>query len=68
LFGLEEICVIMIMLLFLMRFKSLNKFFVFLFFDKEILDALKNKEDRRVEFIWESIKELKESFIQKNLI
>jgi deoxyribodipyrimidine photo-lyase len=28
-------------------------------FDTEILDALKDKHDRRVEFIWESVKELK---------
>lgn len=28
-------------------------------FDTDILDALENKQDRRVEFIWESIRELK---------
>ena len=28
-------------------------------FDTEILNALKDKADRRVEFIWESVKELK---------
>jgi deoxyribodipyrimidine photo-lyase len=28
-------------------------------FDTEILDTLENKQDRRVEFIWESIRELK---------
>jgi len=39
--------------------------FCIFIFDKEILNALKNKEDRRVEFIWESVKELKESLIQK---
>ncbi len=44
--------------------ESKQVFCIFIF-DKEILDALKNKEDRRVEFIWESIKELKESLIQK---
>ncbi|MEY3932416.1 MAG: hypothetical protein RL426_62, partial [Pseudomonadota bacterium] len=37
--------------------ESKQVFCIFIF-DKEILDALKNKEDRRVEFIWESIKEL----------
>ena len=44
--------------------ESKQVFCIFIF-DKEILDVLKNKEDRRVEFIWESIKELKESLIQK---
>ncbi len=39
--------------------------FCIFIFDKEILNALKNKEDRRVEFIWESVKELKESLIEK---
>lgn len=34
-------------------------------FDTDILDHLKDKEDRRVEFIWESIKELKEALRQK---
>jgi deoxyribodipyrimidine photo-lyase len=28
-------------------------------FDTDILDALENKQDRRVEFIWESVRELK---------
>jgi deoxyribodipyrimidine photo-lyase len=28
-------------------------------FDTEILDALENKQDRRVEFVWESVRELK---------
>ncbi len=28
-------------------------------FDSEILDKLENKQDRRVEFIWESVRELK---------
>ncbi len=31
-------------------------------FDTHILDLLKNKADRRVEFIWESLKELKKAF------
>ena len=44
--------------------ESKQVFCIFIF-DKEILDVLKNKEDRRVEFIWESIKELKESLIKK---
>jgi deoxyribodipyrimidine photo-lyase len=34
-------------------------------FDTEILDRLSNKQDRRVEFIWESVRELK-SALQKN--
>lgn len=34
-------------------------------FDTEILNQLTNKADRRVEFIWESVKELKAS-LQKN--
>ncbi len=43
--------------------ESEHVFCIFIF-DKEILNALKSKEDRRVEFIWESVKELKESLIQ----
>ena len=43
-----------------------NHVFCIFIFDKEILNALKNKQDRRVEFIWESVKELKESLIEKN--
>ena len=34
-------------------------------FDTEILDKLKDKQDRRVEFIWESVRELKSS-LQNN--
>jgi deoxyribodipyrimidine photo-lyase len=34
-------------------------------FDTEILDKLKDKQDRRVEFIWESVQELKTA-LQKN--
>ena len=34
-------------------------------FDTEILNKLSNKQDRRVEFIWESVRELK-SALQKN--
>lgn len=34
-------------------------------FDTDILDHLKDKEDRRVEFIWESVAELKEALQDK---
>ena len=34
-------------------------------FDTEILDVLSNKADRRVEFIWESIRELKLALQQR---
>ena len=44
--------------------KESEHVFCIFIFDKEILNALKSKEDRRVEFIWESVKELKESLIQ----
>ena len=37
---------------------SAQVFCVFVF-DTEILDLLENKQDRRVEFIWESVRELK---------
>ena len=43
---------------------SAQVFCIFVF-DKEILDQLQDKADRRVEFIWESLKELK-SALQKN--
>ncbi len=33
-------------------------------FDTTILNALPNKQDRRVEFIWESLKELKQALIE----
>ena len=33
-------------------------------FDSEILNHLENKKDRRVEFIWESLKDLKENLNQ----
>ena len=39
--------------------KNSNQVFCIFVFDTEILDQLKNKADRRVEFIWESVKELK---------
>jgi deoxyribodipyrimidine photo-lyase len=44
--------------------ESSHVFCIFIF-DKKILNALKNKEDKRVEFIWESVRELKESLIKK---
>ncbi len=40
---------------------SSEQVFCVFVFDREILDALENKADRRVEFIWESIVELRES-------
>jgi deoxyribodipyrimidine photo-lyase len=39
--------------------KSAQAVYCIFIFDTEILDKLKNKEDRRVEFIWESVQELK---------
>lgn len=45
--------------------KSSQQVFCVFVFDTEILDSLTNKADRRVEFIWESVKELKAAF-QKN--
>ena len=45
--------------------KSSQQVFCVFVFDTEILDLLTNKADRRVEFIWESIKELKTA-LQKN--
>jgi deoxyribodipyrimidine photo-lyase len=38
--------------------KSKNVYCVFIF-DTDILNDLKEKEDRRIEFIWESLKEIK---------
>jgi deoxyribodipyrimidine photo-lyase len=38
--------------------KSSSAVYCAFIFDTEILDLLKDKQDRRVEFIWESIKEL----------
>ncbi|TAG72045.1 MAG: deoxyribodipyrimidine photo-lyase, partial [Burkholderiales bacterium] len=40
---------------------SSEQVFCVFVFDREILDALEDKADRRVEFIWESIVELRES-------
>ena len=45
--------------------KSSQQVFCVFVFDTEILDLLTNKADRRVEFIWESVKELKAA-LQKN--
>jgi deoxyribodipyrimidine photo-lyase len=45
--------------------KNSNQVFCVFVFDTEILDLLKNKADRRVEFIWESVRELKAA-LQKN--
>ena len=39
--------------------KTSCQVFCIFVFDTEILDKLSNKQDRRVEFIWESVKELK---------
>jgi deoxyribodipyrimidine photo-lyase len=39
--------------------KSAQSVYCIFIFDSEILDKLSNKEDRRVEFIWESVLELK---------
>lgn len=39
--------------------KTSSQVFCIFVFDTEILDLLVNKQDRRVEFIWESVKELK---------
>ena len=42
--------------------KNSEQVFCLFIFDTEILDQLKDKADRRVEFIWESLKELKAAF------
>jgi deoxyribodipyrimidine photo-lyase len=39
--------------------KSSNQVYCVFVFDTDILDKLTDKQDRRVEFIWESVKELK---------
>ena len=39
--------------------KNSNQVFCIFVFDTNILDQLKNKADRRVEFIWESVKDRK---------
>ena len=45
--------------------KSANQVYCVFIFDTDILDKLENKQDRRVEFIWESVRELKAA-LQKN--
>jgi deoxyribodipyrimidine photo-lyase len=45
--------------------KNANQVYCVFIFDTEILDPLENKQDRRVEFIWESVRELKAA-LQKN--
>lgn len=42
--------------------KHSTQVFCIFVFDQEILDQLEDKADRRVEFIWESLKELKAAF------
>jgi len=42
--------------------KNSEQVFCLFIFDTEILDQLKDKADRRVEFIWQSLKELKAAF------
>ena len=42
--------------------KAHQKVYCVFIFDTEILDALHKKDDRRVEFIWHSVKELDEEF------
>jgi deoxyribodipyrimidine photo-lyase len=45
--------------------KNSSQVYCVFVFDTEILDKLENKADRRVEFIWESVRELKAT-LQKN--
>ena len=45
--------------------KNSNQVHCMFVFDTDILDKLSNKQDRRVEFIWESVHELKAA-LQKN--
>ena len=45
--------------------KNSVKVFCVFVFDRAILDALKQPEDRRVEFIWESIRELQSALKQQ---
>ncbi|NBX00431.1 MAG: deoxyribodipyrimidine photo-lyase, partial [Methylophilaceae bacterium] len=42
--------------------KNSKQVFCLFIFDTEILNQLQDKADRRVEFIWESLKELKAAF------
>lgn len=45
--------------------KSTKQVFCIFVFDTNILNKLKNKQDRRVEFIWACVNELKQSLQQK---
>ncbi|MBC7757106.1 MAG: deoxyribodipyrimidine photo-lyase [Bdellovibrio sp.] len=45
--------------------KNAKQVFCLFVFDTEILDKLENKNDRRVEFIWESLNELKTALQNK---
>lgn len=45
--------------------KSSKQVFCIFVFDTDVLDNLADKADRRVEFIWESLLELKEAFLEK---
>src|SRR5690348_5462261 len=45
--------------------KSSQQVYCAFVFDTDILDHLKDKEDRRVEFIWESVDELKSTLQAK---
>lgn len=45
--------------------KSSRNVYCAFVFDTEILDKLADKQDRRVEFIWESVKELKSTLQEK---
>ncbi len=45
--------------------KNASQVFCVFVFDTEILDKLTNKQDRRVEFIWESVRELKTALQKK---
>lgn len=45
--------------------KSNNAVYCAFVFDKAILNKLTDKQDRRVEFIWESVRELKQALLAK---
>lgn len=45
--------------------KHAQRVYCVFIFDREILDALPNKADRRVEFMWESLVELKQSLVAR---
>ena len=48
--------------------KSSRQVYCAFVFDTAILDELADKKDRRVEFIWESVKELKATLQEKAVI